>query len=248
MAPTFTGDKNEKPIKFLKEMRRYLQPSESPLEELKYLLSRNLKGNAASWWYVVEDSVQRFEDFEEQFRDKFWSEEVTEALVRRIENGTYTSNGPLSRVDYTIELMSFAQDFDKYSEEEFVKKLAQHHDLDIRFMVKSRGVKDRKTFMNLLQCKDSETRRDRRPRVAHNNEQEPQRNFPPRHLEQRGQNSGNCRENEERNRAYSNQNNNNARKFGGQATAKNTIDVHALDRDLQQNPMGACGLSSENGV
>ena len=48
MAPTFTGDKNEKPIKFLKEMRRHLQPLESPLEELKYILSRNLKGNAAS--------------------------------------------------------------------------------------------------------------------------------------------------------------------------------------------------------
>ena len=87
MAPTFTGEKNEKPIKFLKEMRRYIQPSESSLEELKYVLSRNLKGNAASWWYVAEDSVHSFEDFEEQFREKFWSEEVTEALVRRIENG-----------------------------------------------------------------------------------------------------------------------------------------------------------------
>ena len=145
--------------------------------------------------------MQSFEDFEEQFRDKFWSDEVTEALVRRIENDTYTSNGTLSRVDYTIELMSFAQDLDKYSEGELVKKLAQHHDLHIRFMVKSQGVKDRKTFMNLLQCKDSETRRDRRSRVVHSNEQEPQRNFPPRPSEQRGQNFGNRRENEERNRA-----------------------------------------------
>ena len=116
---------------------------------------------------------------------------------------TYTPNGPLSRADYTIDLMSFAQDLDKYSEEELVKKLAQLHDLDIRFMVKSQGVKDRKTLMNLLQCKDSETRRDRRPRVPYNNEQEPQRNFPPRSAEQRGQNFGNRRENEERNRAFS---------------------------------------------
>ena len=50
--------------------------------------------------------MRSFEDFEEQFRDKFWSDEDTEALVRRIENGTYTYNGPLSRVDYTIELMA----------------------------------------------------------------------------------------------------------------------------------------------
>ena len=160
---------------------------------------------------------------------------------------TYTPNGPLSRADYTIDLMSFAQDLDKYSEEELVKKLAQHHDLDIRFMVTLQGVKDRKTLMNLLQCKDrrqGETEGHEFPIITSKNLSEIFRLG----LQSNGVSFGNRRENEERNREFSSQNNNNARRFGGQAAAKNTIDVHVLDRDLQQDPMGACGLPSGNGV
>ena len=143
-APTFQGERSEKPIKFLKEMRRYLNPNEMSLNDMKIMLSQNLKGSAASWWYVVENSIQDFEDFEEQYKEKFWSEEITDALVRKIEYGVYTPNGPLSRVDYTIELMSVAQDLEKYTEEELVKKLVAHHDMDIRFMAKSQGIKEKK--------------------------------------------------------------------------------------------------------
>ena len=105
--------------------------------------------------------------------------------------------------------------------------------------------------MHLLQCKDTVIRRDRRSRAQQNgdrNEQEPQRNFSQRSAEQRGQYHGNYREHEKRNKPSMGQPNNSGRKFGGSSTTKNMIDVHALDRELQQNPTAACGLTSENGV
>ena len=57
-----------------------------------------------------ESSINDYEEFEDQFKNKFWSEDVTDALVRKIEYGANTLNDPLSRVDYTIEVMSVAQD------------------------------------------------------------------------------------------------------------------------------------------
>ena len=42
-SPVFQGDLTEKPMKFLKEMRRYLQPDEASIDDVKYVLSRSLK-------------------------------------------------------------------------------------------------------------------------------------------------------------------------------------------------------------
>ena len=76
-APVFQGDLTEKPIKFLQEMRRYRQPNKASIEDMKYVLSRSLKGHAVSWWYGVQSSIRDYEEFEELFKDKFWSEVPT---------------------------------------------------------------------------------------------------------------------------------------------------------------------------
>lgn len=56
-APIFKGDLNDKPIKFLREMRRYVTPEETALEDIKYVLARSLKGTANSWWDMIESSI-----------------------------------------------------------------------------------------------------------------------------------------------------------------------------------------------
>ena len=249
-ASTFQGEKFEKPIKFLKEMRRYLNPNEMSLNDMKIMLSQNLKGSAASWWYVVENSIQDFEDFEEQFKKKFWSKEITDALVRKIEYGVYASNGPLSRVDYTIELMSVAQDLEKYTEEELVKKLVAHHDMDIRFMAKSQNIKEKKALMSLLQCKDAESRRERRPRYSNNSEQrdrpvqerrgrETRNNVPARNYPSAGNYPPQRRENEHRSQQRPPGRNENG-------SQRQSFDGHALDRQISSDSTAECGIEQKN--
>ena len=52
----------------------------------------------------------------------------------------------MSRVNYTMSLISLVQDLDRYSEEDLVKKLAKHHEVDIRFTVKARGIKQAELY------------------------------------------------------------------------------------------------------
>ena len=61
-----------------------------------------------------------------------------------------------------MSLISLAQDLDRYTEEELVKKLAKHHEVDIRFTVKAQGIKDQQSFMDLVEYKDIETKREKR--------------------------------------------------------------------------------------
>ena len=60
-----------------------------------------------------------------------------EMLVDEIENGIYSSRSPISRVDYTMDLINRAKGLEKYTESELVKKLAIHHEVDIRWTVKN---------------------------------------------------------------------------------------------------------------
>ena len=92
----------------------------SSLDELLFIISRSLKGTASIWWDTVEASIHSFEEFEKKFKRKFWSEERTDELVDKIEHGIYSSRRPLSRVNYTMSLISLAQDLDRYTEEELV--------------------------------------------------------------------------------------------------------------------------------
>ena len=43
-----------------------------------------------------------------------------------------------------------------------MKKLTKHHEIDIRFTMKARGIKDQQSFMDLLEYKDIETKREKR--------------------------------------------------------------------------------------
>lgn len=63
-ASSFKGKQHEEPIKFLREMKRYLNPKEISVDEIKYLLTRSLKGIANRWWDMIENSVRSYDDFE----------------------------------------------------------------------------------------------------------------------------------------------------------------------------------------
>ena len=70
----------------------------------------------------------------------------------------------MSRVNYTMSLNNLAQDLNRYSEEELVKKLAKHHEVDIRFTVKAHCIKGQQSFIELLEYKVVKTKREKRLR------------------------------------------------------------------------------------
>ena len=146
--------------------------------------------------------------------------------------------------------MGVAQDVEKYSEGEIVKKLSQHHDLDIRFTVKSQNIKDRKTLMNLLQCKDVETRRNRWPRHDSAQDKPAPAGVPqerkPQETTRTPQQTNNWRRLHEVKKNRHNENENKSYPKGPIGAFPKKVDVHVIDRGLQPNPEQACGMSTEN--
>ena len=255
-APTFQGGNEEKRIKYLKDLKRYIQPETNSLEESLFIISRSLMGNASIWWDTVEASIHSFDEFEQKFKTKFWSEERTDELVEKIEHGIYSPSGPLSRVNYTIAFISMAQDLDKYTEEELVKKLAKHHEADIRFTVKAQGIKDQQSFMDLLGYKNVEMKRERRARGQPRPNEREQGNFARREPQRLERTKDEERKNDSAPAGAAGENprfpprnrpaGDNRNWRDGRNYTQRRSDVHALDLEVKENPGAACGLPTEN--
>ena len=139
-----------------------------------------------------------------------------------------------------------------------MKKLAKHHEVDFRFTVKALGIKDQQSFMDLLEYKDMETKREKRlkgytrPNERENGSfgwREPQRQEKPSDQEREKENqhasAGGAGENsrfQQRGR-YGGDNRN---WKDGHNYPPRRSEIQALDKEVQENPNAACGVPTEN--
>ena len=89
-----------------------------------------------------------------------------------MEFGQYDANQKLNYADYAAHVWSFAQELDRaYKKSELVTTIAEHYEWDIRYAVRSQGIRTQSAFFDLLEFKDREKGKisEIRPRNTANN-------------------------------------------------------------------------------
>ena len=162
-APIFQERYNATVIEFLRDMRRYIQMENPSFDEMKLILFQSLKeADSALWWLLAKSSINLYEDFDQQFRKRFWLENIADELVDEIEHGIYTSKCLISGVEYTKDLINRSRGLEKYTEAELVKNPAKHHNLEIRYRVKVQDIKDKESLLHLLRSEDEQDKNEKK--------------------------------------------------------------------------------------
>lgn len=108
---TFSDAPSDKPMRFLKDVKHhieYIQPENRA--NLINALNKCIIGESKNWWYLVQDRVETFDDFEKFFKEEYWNDVVQHSLQWKVTNGSYFVNGSLTRVQYMTQIFNIAYD------------------------------------------------------------------------------------------------------------------------------------------
>ncbi|XP_043288815.1 homeobox protein 2-like [Venturia canescens] len=145
-APTYDGSKEKRPMKFIREFRKYCEVINPTFTEMKYLIGQCLEKTAQEWWVLVEEEIDDFEDVETKFINRFWSYEVQRKVRKELEFGKYPEKSKMTKVEYATRTFGTARDLiPPPSDKDIVASLSQHFTEEIRATIISRG------FLNLEQ-------------------------------------------------------------------------------------------------
>ena len=61
--PMFKGAENDRPMKFLSALKKYVQASKPDTTNLQCIIAQALEEAAKDWWYLVESKVESLDDF-----------------------------------------------------------------------------------------------------------------------------------------------------------------------------------------
>ena len=143
-VPVFHG--SGQPLKLLKELKTYFENLNVDFDEGKVVLRQALQNTAKDWWHINEEKIGSWEDFEDYFKDHFWSLAAQDRIRARLDQGKYEGNGSLSKSDYAMKIYALAHDLG-YSEVEIIRKLSSHFDSETRFSIRTRQIS---TQVNLI--------------------------------------------------------------------------------------------------
>lgn len=125
--PNFSGNKNAKPMQFIRAFHEYVETMEVRENEILPLLRNCLQESAKNWLYLVDDKISNLEDFEKLFKERFWNEPIQSQMQSRFDLGKFDRNKKLTRVLYAQELISYAQQLElNMPEAELIKKIGRH--------------------------------------------------------------------------------------------------------------------------
>nr|CAH7716433.1 unnamed protein product [Callosobruchus chinensis] len=112
------------PMNFLKKLERLLNEAGVP-EGGKLILALGcLRGSAAEWAEIKEDSFRSFVDFVEAFKNRYWGVDEQRSLFYEIKYGKFESG---SRADYFLKLARLAKFLsEKINEEDLIAYISQH--------------------------------------------------------------------------------------------------------------------------
>ncbi|XP_031789070.1 uncharacterized protein LOC116418030 [Nasonia vitripennis] len=154
--PTFRADTKEKPMRYLRDLKRYLDVLNVDGSEMNIIISQTLENTASSWFDIAQHSINNISDFERKFKARFWNEDIQDEWSRKVEYNRYNPDSKYSHLEYATYVWGFAQDLERnFSEAELVRKISNHFDWDIRFTVKSQNINSQDKFFELLAFKDN---------------------------------------------------------------------------------------------
>ncbi|CAH1994739.1 unnamed protein product [Acanthoscelides obtectus] len=121
---TFVPNGPVHPMNFLRKIMHILDEAGVPETARLKLVTGCLRGSAAEWAEIKEDSFDSFQSFIDAFMDRYWGVKEQRALYYEIKYGKFRSG---SRADYVLRMAKLASFLtDKISESELVRFLSQH--------------------------------------------------------------------------------------------------------------------------
>ncbi|KAG5879511.1 hypothetical protein JTB14_004736 [Gonioctena quinquepunctata] len=127
---TFYPNSKMHPMIFLNKLNNILREAGVPDECKKGLALACLKGTAADWGSIKEDSFTTYEDFEKAFKDRFWGVEKQRELFLELTYGRFESG---NRSEYFLNLVCQSVFLDeKISDEKLICLIAKHFPADVQ--------------------------------------------------------------------------------------------------------------------
>ncbi|XP_024946769.1 uncharacterized protein LOC112495244 [Cephus cinctus] len=190
--PTFNGAATSRPMRYLQELKQYCLTLGLE-QDIKLVISQSMTGSTKEWWLLIEEKIYAWEDFEREFKRRFWNEEEQYRISEKLEFGSFDENKKGSRVDYAIRIISNAKDIEPpIPEAQIITKMARHFDENIRSAILARGMKTTDEILDLLQRFDKigpvNSRRDYQNRYP-KTDRENQQRYPSKNEEKTGANS-----------------------------------------------------------
>lgn len=91
------NDNNRRPMKFIHNLKRYVDFMDPNKIELKCIISEALEGAASHWFNLYENRISTFHDFQEKLEKYFWNENTHHAAKRKLEFGYFNIRGRLDK-------------------------------------------------------------------------------------------------------------------------------------------------------
>ena len=139
--PKLKGAENDRPMKFLSALKKYVQATKPDITILQCLIAQALEETVKDWWYLVESKIESLKDFETLFKTRFWNSSMQRNARRKIELGQYNPQGKYTRVQFTTYILGLASKLDvDYSEEDLTQCLIEHLEKEVRHALLGRDV------------------------------------------------------------------------------------------------------------
>lgn len=153
--PKFYGNNSINPITYIKNLKSIIE--NYPTESRKLQVVRaSLKDSAQTWWDMISEDVQTFDDFETEFIKQYWGQTQQMRVRQDLLFGKYRVGGYESRESYIIKKYSIIRHLTPViSESDIVAQLTRHFDNDIVHAVALRGVDNIKQFLELVKKLDN---------------------------------------------------------------------------------------------
>lgn len=129
IMPTFAADCCDKPIKYLKNLREYIAAVGITEGHFKHVIRQSLRASASEWWEHIEAQVETIAQFEERFKNRFWSRMHQVRKREELEFGYYDAEKNQSRSEYIIAIYNQIKALDEPPAEiDMVDKFSRHFD------------------------------------------------------------------------------------------------------------------------
>ncbi|KAJ8985437.1 hypothetical protein NQ317_017069 [Molorchus minor] len=128
----FYGDKRTHPKMFLKHLKQTLEIIPNNIN-IKFHIRNSLKGEAETWFNIIEDNFETFEQFKDLFIGKYWCESYQSRIRENLFNGRFNEDYGYSMENYILKKFSYIKFLDPpMPENEVVRYLARHFESNIR--------------------------------------------------------------------------------------------------------------------
>ncbi|CAB0039251.1 unnamed protein product [Trichogramma brassicae] len=129
IMPTFSAACCDKPMRFLRDMMDYVQAVGISEQHFKHVIKQALRGAAAEWYDHAEDQIQTIAQFQQRFKNRFWSRIHQQRKRETLEFGYYDADKNQSRSEYVISIYNQIKALDEPPAEiDMIDKFSRHFD------------------------------------------------------------------------------------------------------------------------